>query len=227
MFLTADNKLKTKWLIWGGVITAVLVALGITWFDKPLYIFMRGFDCRAWKLFDYIFDVKIWLLLTGILLLVVFVKKTQNSGIKYKNEKNNFSLVVVVKDFMNKVKTNYAFLIFSSVLSAGVVAKILKILIGRYRPIFFEALDMTGFRPFSFDWAFNSMPSGHAAATFAGLVMAGMLVPKFKPLTWSIAIIVGISRIAYGAHWPTDVILGAFIGMVAADIIKWLAFRHK
>ena len=57
--------------------------------------------------------------------------------------------------------------------------------------------------------------------------MAGMLVPKFKPLTWSISIIVGISRIAYGAHWPTDVILGAFIGMVAADIIKWLAFRHK
>ena len=154
-------------------------------------------------------------------------KKTQKSGIKYKNEKNNFSLVVVVKDFMNKVKTNYAFLIFSSVLSAGVVAKILKILIGRYRPIFFEALDMTGFRPFSFDWAFNSMPSGHAAATFAGLVMVGMLVPKFKPLTWSIAIIVGISRIAYGAHWPSDVILGAFIGMVAADIIKWLAFRHK
>jgi len=227
MFLTTDNKLKTKWLLWGSVITAFLVALGIVWFDKPLYIFMRRFDCSAWHVFDYVFEAKMWLILTGILLLVVFAKKSVDSGIKYKNEKKKFSVVVVVRDFMSKVRTNYAFLIFSSVLSAGIVAKIIKVLVGRFRPIFFEALDITGFRPLSFEWAFNSMPSGHAAATFAGLVMVGMLAPKFKPLTWTLAIIVGASRVAYGAHWPTDVILGAFIGMVAADLVKYWAFKRK
>ncbi len=91
---------------------------------------------------------------------------------------------------------------------------------GRARPIFFEALGQTGFYPINFDWAFNSMPSGHTAASFAGLVMLGMLFPKIKPATWTIAIIIGASRVCYGAHWPTDVILGAFIGMVSADIIK-------
>lgn len=227
MFLTNDNKLKTKWLVWGTVITAFLIVLGIVWFDKPLFMFMRHFDCSAWHLFDYVFDVKMWLVLTGVLLLVVFVKKSVNSGIKYKNTKSWFSFVVLLRDFMTKVRTNYAFLIFSSVLSAGIVAKILKILIGRFRPIFFEALDITGFRPLSLEWAFNSMPSGHAAATFAGLVMVGMLAPKFKPLTWTLAIVVGASRIACGAHWPTDVIFGAFIGMVAADLIKYWAFKRK
>ena len=227
MFLTNDNKLKTKWLVWGTVITAFLIGLGIVWFDKPLFMFMRHFDCSAWHLFDYVFDVKMWLVLTGVLLLVVFVKKSVNSGIKYKNTKSWFSFVVLLRDFMTKVRTNYAFLIFSSVLSAGIVAKILKILIGRFRPIFFEALDITGFRPLSLEWAFNSMPSGHAAATFAGLVMVGMLAPKFKPLTWTLAIVVGASRIACGAHWPTDVIFGAFIGMVAADLIKYWAFKRK
>ena len=227
MFLTPDNKLKTKWLISGSIITAFLVVLGVVWFDKPLYIFMRHFDDKIWRTFDRIFDVRVWLILTGILLLVVFVKKTINSGIKYKNSKNHFSLISVAKDFMNKVRTNYAFLIFSSVLSAGIVANIMKVVIGRFRPIFFEALGVTGFRPFSFEWAFNSMPSGHAAATFAGLVMVGMLTPKFKPVMWTLAIIVGASRVAYGAHWPTDVLLGAFIGMVAADLIKWWAFRRK
>jgi len=227
MFLTPDNKLKKKWLAYGAVITALVIMLGMAWFDKPLYVLLRRLDCNAWYLFDYIFDAKVWLVLTAILLLLVFVKKSLDSGIKYKNTKSKFSFSVLFKDFMGKVRTNYAFLIFSSVLSAGVTAKIIKICVGRFRPIFFEALGITGFRPFSLEWAFNSMPSGHTTATFAGLIMAGMLAPKIKPITWTLAIIVGASRVAIGAHWPTDVILGAFIGMVAADIVKYLAFKRK
>ena len=227
MFLTADNKLKTKWLEYGAAITALIIALGMVWFDKPLYVLLRKLDCNAWRVFDYIFDAKVWLILTALLLIVVFVKKSLDSGIRYKNTNSKFSITVLFKDFMGKVRTNYAFLIFSSVLSAGVLAKIIKICVGRFRPIFFEALSMTGFRPFSLEWAFNSMPSGHTTATFAGLIMAGMLAPKIKPITWTLAIIVAVSRVAIGAHWPTDVILGAFIGMVAADIVKYLAFKRK
>ena len=227
MFLTTDNKLKTKLLAYGAAVTAGLIVAGMLWFDKPLFMFMRRFDCGAWVVFDYIFDAKVWLILTGILLLLVFVKKSLDSGVRYKNTRSQFSFSVLIKDFMQKVRTNYAFLIFSSVLSAGVTAKIIKILVGRFRPIFFEALGITGFRPFSLEWAFNSMPSGHTTATFAGLIMAGMLAPKIKPITWTLAIVVGLSRVAIGAHWPTDVILGAFIGMVAADLIKYWAFRHK
>lgn len=227
MFLTPDNKLKTKWLEYGACITVVIIALGIIWFDKPLYVLLRKLNCNAWRVFGYMFDAKVWLAITAFLLIVVFVKKSLESGIKYKNKKNKFSVSVFFKDFMSKVRTNYAFLIFSSVLSAGIVAKIIKICVGRFRPIFFEALGITGFRPLSLDWAFNSMPSGHTTATFAGLVMAGMLAPKIKPITWTLAIIVGVSRVAIGAHWPTDVILGAFVGMVAADVIKYIAFKRK
>ena len=227
MFLTPDNKLKTKSLAWGTVITALLIMGGMLWFDKPLFVLLRKLDCGLWRIFDYVFDAKIWLAWTAILLLVVYIKKSLDLGVKYKNTNSKFSISVLFKDFMGKVRTNYAFLIFSSVLSAGVIAKIIKICVGRFRPVFFEAFGMTGFRPFSLEWAFNSMPSGHTTATFAGLIMAGMLSPKIKPVTWTLAIIVGLSRVAAGAHWPTDVILGAFIGMVAADIVKYLAFKRK
>jgi membrane-associated phospholipid phosphatase len=227
MFLTPDNKLKTKSLAWGSVITALLIMGGMLWFDKPLFVLLRKLDCGLWRIFDYVFDAKIWLALTAILLLVVYIKKSLDLGVKYKNTNSKFSISVLFKDFMGKVRTNYAFLIFSSVLSAGVIAKIIKICVGRFRPVFFEAFGMTGFRPFSLEWAFNSMPSGHTTATFAGLIMAGMLSPKIKPVTWTLAIIVGLSRVAAGAHWPTDVILGAFIGMVAADVVKYLAFKRK
>ena len=101
----------------------------------------------------------------------------------------------------------------------------MKIFIGRARPIFFEALDMTGFFPPSIEWAFNSMPSGHTTVSFAGLVMIGMLAPRYKVLTWTLAIVIGVSRVAVGAHWPSDVLLGAFIGMAFADIAKWYLLK--
>lgn len=220
MFLTKDNKIKWKWLGYGAVITLVLVFAGIFWFDKPLYLFMRNFDAPVWRLFDLLFDAKIWLVVSAVVLLFFYIKKSLKVSPKIKNENNKFSLGVFIKDAFFKVHNSYAFYVFCSVLAASVVGKILKILIGRARPIFYEALDMTGFFPLSTEWAFNSMPSGHTFASFAGLVMIGLLAPKVKWFTWTLAIIIGASRVFYGAHWPTDVIMGAFIGMAMADLVK-------
>ncbi len=97
---------------------------------------------------------------------------------------------------------------------------ILKFLIGRSRPVIYEALNATFFVPGTFETVFNSMPSGHTAVSFAALVMLGMLTPRIKWATWTLAIIIGISRVYVGAHWAGDVILGAFIGMLCADIVK-------
>ncbi len=220
MFLTKDNKIKWKFLGYSGIVTIFLVFLGIFWFDKPLYLFMRNFDCRLWGVFDAVFDAKNWLIVSAVLLLFFYIKKIWHSKPLYKNEKNKFSMVVLCKDALYKVRNSYAFYVFCSVLAASVVGQILKVLIGRARPIFYEALDMTGFFPLSTEWAFNSMPSGHSFASFAGLVMLGLLAPKIKWITWSLAILIGMSRVCYGAHWPTDVLFGAFIGMVMADLVK-------
>ena len=91
---------------------------------------------------------------------------------------------------------------------AGVIGGALKFAIGRMRPVFLETLGQTGFYPFTNEWAFNSMPSGHAVASFAGLVMIGLLNPKWKWLTWTLAIVIGVSRIAIGDHFPSDVFVG-------------------
>ncbi len=226
MFLTKDNKLKWAWIAWGAVITAMLVAAGVAWFDIGLYTFMRQFDCGVCKFFDTVFDAKKWLVISGIVVVVFYFKKVYEVGAKYKNARGYVNLWAILNDFFDKVRTSRAFFIFCSVLSASIIAKVLKVLIGRARPIFYEALNMTGFFPLNFEWAFNSMPSGHTVATFAGLVMLGMLVPKIKWATWSLAILVGASRVCVGAHWPSDVILGAFIGMVVADFVKYYLKRR-
>lgn len=226
MFLTKDNKIKWKWLGVGAAVTAGLVALGILWFDKPLYLFLRNFDCGLFRVFDVVFAAKIWLLVSAVVLVVFYIKKAWSVPPRIRNARNHISVAVIMKDFWNKVRNSYAMFVLSSVLAASAVAGVLKVLIGRARPVFFEALDMTGFFPPSFEWAFNSMPSGHTVATFAGLVMLGLLAPRVKWFTWTLAIVVGISRVCVGAHWPSDVILGAFIGMAMADLVKALLKRH-
>ena len=221
MFLTTDNQLKVRKMIVAGIITAILAVFGIAFFDKPLFLFLRNFDCPLWAWFDEVFSAKIWIISAFVAVLLFCVKKYLNSNACCKNEKNKFSVPVVVCDFFAKMRASYAVLIFSSVVSAGIIVKVLKVLIGRARPVFFEALGQTGFYPLNWDWAFNSMPSGHTAVSFAGLVMIGMLAPRYKVLTWTLATVIGFSRIAIGAHWPSDVIFGAFIGMVVADVVKW------
>ena len=227
MFLSKDNQMLWRRVRWAALITALLVALGIAWYDKPLFVMMRYLDARIWGFFDAVFDAKVWIISSFVVLLALCVKKQIKSKDFLKECKTKFNLKCCACDLFSQIKTSHAFLIFCSVLSAGIIVKILKIFIGRARPVFFEALDMVGFYPPSLDWAFNSMPSGHTTVTFAGLVMIGMLAPKYKPLTWGLAIVVGLSRVAIGAHWPTDVLLGAFIGMLVADIVKYLLLRKS
>ena len=211
MFLTKDNQIKWKKMDVAALVTLILVLLGIFWFDKPVFVFMRNFNCGLWDFFNVMFSGKVWLLVSFVAACILFIKKYSKSEVSFKNG---------VRDIFNKTKNSHAFLIFYSVLSACVLVKVLKTIIGRARPIFFEALDMTGFFPPSLDWAFNSMPSGHTTISFAGLVMIGMLAPRYKGFTWTLAVFIGLSRVAYGAHWPSDVIFGAFIGMVIADVVK-------
>ena len=215
MFLNKDNSIKWKWLLIASVITVALCVIGVFWLDKPVFEFLRRFDWQPWQFFDVIFAAKMWLYVSALFMLLIAVRNKNKLKFKLKiNLKQN------IADFKQIAKNNYGMMIFLSVLVASIIAGIAKFGLGRARPIFFEALGHTGFYPGTAEWAFNSMPSGHTTASFAGLVMIGMLFPKIKWGTWTLAIIIGVSRICAGAHWPSDVILGAFIGMVVADMVK-------
>lgn len=207
MFLSNQKINWTKVAV-AGVVTVCLVLAGIFGFDKWLFNILRACDCSFFRILGKIFNAKAWLCVSFIAVCIFYIRKMIVS-------KSKFSL----RGIYDKIKGSYAFWIFCSVCVALATCGVLKVLLGRARPIFYEALNMTGFYPFARDWAFHSMPSGHTVASFAGLVMIGLIAPRAKWFTWTLATVIGVSRVCVGAHWPSDVILGAFIGMVCADAV--------
>jgi undecaprenyl-diphosphatase len=65
----------------------------------------------------------------------------------------------------------------------------------------------------------------HIAAVFGMLVSIGLVYPRLKPFLYTFSVLAGVARICMGDYFPTDVLFGAFIGMVSADIV--VALRKK
>lgn len=228
MFISKQNNIRWGWLIVASVIVLAMVIAGVIKYDVPLYILSRQYDYSVWHWFAKIFDGKVWVSVFLLATIIMYLKKTYELRNDPTTHMHWFNVHFLFKDAYYKLKNSNAFLVLCSLCLSGVIVEILKFVIGRARPVFFEMFGIVvGFLPFTSEWAFNSMPSGHTALSFAGLVMLGMLIPRFKWLTWSLAIVIAVSRVAIGAHWPTDVLLGAFIGMVSADFVLAIIRKIK
>ena len=104
--------------------------------------------------------------------------------------------------------------LFASVAVAGIAVNILKAIIGRARPKFYDSFGATEFAPFTFGSEYASFPSGHANTSFAIAVALSFFLPRLRPLLLGIATAVALSRIGVGMHYLSDVAAGALLATV-------------
>ncbi len=96
-------------------------------------------------------------------------------------------------------------------LTLWLVVEFLKLLVHRSRPIF----RLTQTRTIGNRAIGRSFPSGHTSQAF---FMATLIAQHFHPNIWivfvlyTVALLVGITRMYVGAHYPRDVLAGAILG---------------
>lgn len=68
----------------------------------------------------------------------------------------------------------------------------------------------------------TSFPSGHTASAFSFATGVGHVQPSLSAPLRAVAAVVGYSRVHTGVHYPGDVLIGAFIGVTAAELTSRL-----
>lgn len=113
--------------------------------------------------------------------------------------------------FESMLVSHVAIYMFFSVAGAGILANLLKRIIGRARPPLYEEWGIIGLNSFS-GARFESFPSGHSTTVGAMLMAMALLAPRYRLFLAVAALWLGFSRVIVVAHYPSDVIAGLTFG---------------
>jgi membrane-associated phospholipid phosphatase len=116
--------------------------------------------------------------------------------------------------------------LFLAIGVTGLVVTVVKRIVGRARPVI-AGDDVFLYKFFLWRVEYASFPSGHATTAFAAAVAFGVLWPRLRPLLWTYAIVIALSRVIVTAHHPSDVVAGAIAGVVGALLVRdYMAARR-
>lgn len=122
----------------------------------------------------------------------------------------------------SKLVRNAIFILLSLILSRGLITETIRFIYPRLRP--FAALD---FEPLVNHISSPAFPSGHAAFYFA--LAAALILLNYRWKWWVLAavIVIGIARVFAGAHWPSDILAGAIVGISSVFVVKSILPKPK
>jgi lipid A 4'-phosphatase len=187
-------------------------AASIIWIDRPLADFFHDDGAALKPFFDVVQRFGIgypYMVLSGVAYLAL---RWGDRWAKLRSWGASMRSAAIIPGFL-----------FVAVGASGLLVDLLKVLVGRTRPKLLFATGTYDFAWFGLradDWSF---PSGHAATAAAVAVALWCLWPRPLLLYVLAAALVALSRVVTGAHYLSDVIAGAAIGMAITRLLAyWL-----
>ena len=126
-------------------------------------------------------------------------------------------ICILLAIFGGEKGRNVALICVVAIVIGYFAAEILKVIFARPRP--FEVL--AGVNLFSTETEY-SFPSTHATEVFIGCTIVGKKYGHFMVFI-ALAVLVSISRVYLGVHYPSDILGGALLGLV----ISFLVLRNE
>ena len=174
----------------------LLVGIGVFFFvDLPVARFFRVYE-NTWfedgLTFLSIAGESHWFILSGLATYIIYRKR-------------------------QPLFAKYGLFIVGSVAISGIISGLIKITVGRFRPVKYFREDLYGFDGWHFnDYKFNSFPSGHTTTGFAVGVALALLYPRYAAIFIGFGFFVAFTRVATTVHYVSDTMGGALIGTAVA-----------
>lgn len=174
--------------------------------------------------------------------IMLFIQKIDNSILIYINNNlrnpitdkimivitslGNMGIIWIILSLLMILSEKYrkiGIIVLIAVLLSTILGEgILKHIVRRLRPVN-EILNGKQLiaKPLSY-----SFPSGHAACAFASAGIIANYIKKYSIAVFTLAVLIGLSRLYLYVHYPTDVLCGAILGLISARIVIYV-FENK
>lgn len=181
---------------------------------------------KDWFLFLLVLLVFLLYLDKKIMLFIGVIKSNYPSFQIYLKSLSNLieilyriSIILVIVlgfyNFFSKTKKEKGIKIILVLVIVGILSQI-KYLLGRARP---KTTLETIFTGPTKKYAYASFPSGHTFFIFAVAKILAYYYPKYRILFYLFAIVVALERLLNFAHFPSDILAGAFLGNYISNFI--------
>lgn len=198
------------------VVFMLLIACGMIWFDRPVALYFRALDHDAPYLVAPFKTITAlgkseWFLYPTATIFAVALCAMRFQPLR--------------RIFWRGLAQKSGF-VFADIALTGLTVDLLKILIGRPRPVLLPEGIFNQFTPLSFHARWWSFPSGHSATMMAAALSLGVIFPRWRLPLWSAAGLIAASRIVVAAHYPSDVMGGLIVAaamhtLLCQRLIRW------